>query len=105
MLGSAGIREEVMPKSLFAVVLTEAQEVGAARLRKAYTDSQIYPLGDNVFIVADETLTSAVAKEAALTKDQAEEGIRGVVFKLNGSYTGYTRQSLWEWLENAEGDE
>ena len=94
-----------MPRNLFAVVLTEGQEAGAARLRAAYPDTQRYELGDNVFIVAGETLSSAVAKSAALTKEQAEEGIRGVVFKLNGSYTGYTRQSLWEWLENAEGGE
>ena len=94
-----------MPNNLFAVVLTDGQEDGAARLRSAYSEAQFYELGDNVFIVADDTLTSAVAKAAALTKDQADEGIRGVVFKLNGSYTGFTRQSLWEWLENAEGDE
>ncbi len=93
-----------MPGSLFAVVLTEGQEAGAQRLREAYSSAQVYELEDNVFIIAGDSLSGAVAKAAALTKEQAEEGIRGVVFKLNGSYTGYTRQSLWEWLENAEGD-
>ena len=93
-----------MPKDLFAVVLTEGQEAGAARLREAYPETQIYPLGENVFIVSGDMLSSAVAKAAALTKEHADEGIRGVVFKLNGSYTGFTRQSLWEWLEKAEGN-
>lgn len=93
-----------MPRNLFAVVLTEGQDAGAAMLREAYSAEKIYPLGDNVFIVSDD-LTGSVAKAAALTKEQADYGIRGVVFKLNGSYTGFTRQSLWEWLENAEGDE
>lgn len=94
-----------MPRNLFAVVLTEGKEEAAARLRKTYSEAQVYELGENVFIVTDDNLTHSVAKTAALTKDQSEAGIRGVVFKLNGSYTGYTRQSLWEWLENAEGDE
>ena len=94
-----------MPRSLFAVVLTDGQEAGAERLRKEYSDAQVYELGDNVFIVSGDTLSSSVAKSAALTKEQAKAGIRGVVFKLNGSYTGYTRASLWEWLENAEDAE
>ena len=94
-----------MSKNLFAVVLTEGQESAAERLRSAYTNAQVYQLGQNVFIVADDSLTGEVAKAAALTREQSGKGIRGVVFKLNGSYTGYTRQSLWEWLENAEGDE
>ncbi len=94
-----------MPRNLFAVVLTEGQEPGAARLRVAYPEAQRYELEDNVFIVADETLSSAVAKKVGISKEQTEDGIRGVVFKLNGSYSGFTRQSLWEWLENIEADE
>ncbi|MCY3984265.1 MAG: hypothetical protein OXC72_09410 [Roseovarius sp.] len=35
-------------------------------------------------------------------KNQADEGIRGAVLKLNGSLAGFTRQTFWEWIENAE---
>lgn len=94
-----------MTRNLFAVVLTEGREAGARRLRAAYPGAQLYQLEGNVFIVADANLSRSVAEAAALTKEQAEAGIRGVVFKLNGFYTGYTRQSLWEWLENAEAVE
>jgi len=93
-----------MPRNLFAVILTEGQKAAAARLREAYSEAQVYELDENVFIVSDDRFTGTVAKAAALTREQAESGIRGVVFKLNGAYTGYTRQSLWEWLENAEAD-
>ncbi len=94
-----------MSKSLFAVVLTDGQEAGATRLREAYSNAQVYELENNVFLVSGDMLSSTVAASAALTKEQEDEGIRGVVFKLNGSYTGYTRASLWEWLENVEGAE
>ena len=89
-----------MSKNLFAVVLTEGQDRGAALLRTAYPKT--YQLTDDVFLVADDALTGSVARAAALTKEEREKGVRGVVFRLNGSYTGYTRQSLWEWLEEAE---
>ena len=93
-----------MTRSLFAVILTEGKEKGAKKLLDAYDGSQIYTaLGDNVFIIADDTLTGDIAKTAGLTKDQAGEGIRGTVLKLNGSLAGYTRQTFWEWLENVEG--
>lgn len=93
-----------MPSNLFAVILNEGHEKGMARLRKAYPEhSQIYTdLGDNVFIVTGDTRTNDVAEAAGLTRSNADEGIRGAVFKLNGSFAGYTKQTLWEWIENAE---
>lgn len=96
-----------MLKSLFAVVLTEGQEAGATRLRDAYSEAELYPLGDNVFIVAKRRAQQRGGESCWL--DQ-RAGVGGhswcsVVFKLNGSYMGYTRQSLWEWLENVEAAE
>ena len=90
-----------MSNNLFAVVLTEGEEKGANMLRTAYPKA--YSIAPNIFLVADDTLTVEVAKAAALTREQEAEGVRGIVFRLNGSYTGYTRRSVWEWLEDAEG--
>ena len=91
-----------MPNNIFAVVLTEGQEKGATLLRKEYPKAAIYELADNVVLVAMDDLTGDVAKKAALTKERGTEGVRGVVFRLNGSYTGYAPGSLWEWLEEAD---
>ena len=90
-----------MPNNLFAVVLTEREEKGAGMLMEAYPKA--YAIAPNIFLVAADTLTAEVAKAAALTREQEAEGVRGIVFKLNGSYTGYTRRTSWEWLEDAEG--
>ena len=93
-----------MAKSIFVVILAEGQDAGAERLRKMYPTA--YELAGNVFFIAeDEALTGTVAKALGLTKEDAESGIRGAVFRLNGSYTGFTRRTLWEWLEKAEDAE
>ena len=89
-----------MPQNVFTVVLTDGQEKGSALLREAYPKA--YEPEDNIFLVADDVLSSKIAKAVGLTKEDEDRGIRGAVFKLNGSYAGYTRQSLWEWLEDAE---
>lgn len=91
-----------MARNVFAVVLTEEQAKGAALLRESYPGC--YEIAENIFLVADDALTGAVADAAALTREKEGEGIRGAVFRLNGSYTGYTRQSMWEWLQEAESE-
>ncbi len=89
-----------MPKNLFAVVFTEGREKGFANLKD--THPKAYRLTDTVALVAADALSGQVAKDAGLSRDEPDEEARGVVFKLNGSYTGYSRQTLWEWLEEAE---
>lgn len=89
-----------MAKNVFAVVLTEEQAKGAALLRESYPGC--YEIAENIFLVADDALTGGIADAAALTREKAEQGVRGAVFRLNGSYTGYTRQSMWEWLQEVE---
>lgn len=89
-----------MSQSIFAVVLTRGQDKGYALLKESYRS--VYQLQDNIILVAGNDLSSEIAKAATLTKDQEDEGVRGAVFKLNGSYTGYAPSALWEWLENVE---
>ena len=92
-----------MSKRLFAVVLTEEQEKGTAAIEAAFTDRDVYLVDGNTFVVAHEGLTRDVAKDVGIFRDS--EGTPGetvgVVFKLNGSYTGFSRASLWEWLDEA----
>lgn len=93
-----------MSKRLFAVVLTDEQEKGATAIQAAFDDRDIYLVDGNTFVVAHEGLTRDVAKDAGIFRNsEGDPGdVAGVVFKLNGSYTGFSRPSLWEWLEEAE---
>ncbi len=89
-----------MRLKLYAVVFTKGSEKGIPLVEESYPDA--YKVQNNVILVASNDLTSDIAKASALTKERKGEGIRGAVFKLNGSYTGFAAASLWEWLENAE---
>lgn len=93
-----------MSKRLFAVVLTDEQREGAAKIQAAFDPSDLYHLDANTYVVAHAGLSRDVAQAAGIFKDlEGTPGeTAGVVFKLNGSYTGFSRQSLWEWLEEAE---
>ncbi len=95
-----------MSKRLFAVVLTGEQERGAAIIGENFDGRDAYRIDGNTFVVAHEGLTRDVAKDSGIFRDaEGTPGdISGVVFKLNGSYTGFSRPSLWEWLDEAGKD-
>ena len=92
-----------MGLKVYAVVFTTGSEKGIPLVKEAYPEA--LQLQKDVILVASNNLTSEIAKASALTKERQEEGVRGAVFKLNGSYTGFAASSLWEWLENAEETE
>ena len=96
-----------MSKRLFAVVLTDEQEEGSAKIADAFEERDFYRLSDDTYVVAHDGLSRDVAKSVGIFQaggdDETEPGdVAGVVFKLNGSYTGYASQDIWEWLEQAD---
>ena len=74
--------------NVFVVVLTDDDHEGL-RERVAGLYPNAYWLEDGTVLVAAD----AIAEEVAM---------KGVVFKLNSSYSGYTRRSLWDWLREVE---
>ena len=61
-----------------------------------------YRLNDTFYLVQSATIAETVAIAAGIKGDDRVEAARGVVFKLNRSYSGYTARSLWDWLGQAE---
>lgn len=86
---------------VFAVVLDEANDGVAERVREAYPDPNNYPMSDTVFLVTADALTKTVATAVGLKGESRVAGAQGVVFRL-GSYSGYTDRTLWDWLERSE---
>lgn len=89
-----------MAYNIYAVVYTKGAEKGSSFIMDSYENA--YKIHDDVVLVASHDLSNEIAKASALTKEQKDEGVRGAVFKLNGSYTGFAPSALWEWLENVE---
>lgn len=92
--------ENIVSLNLYAVVFTKGAEKGSSYIEDSYEIA--YKIQDDVVLVASDDLSNEIAKVSALTKDRKDEGVRGAVFKLNGSYTGFASSALWEWLENVE---
>ena len=90
-----------MFNNIYAVIFTKEAEKGISFLSDAY-EKFAFQVHEGAVLVATEDLSNEVAKNSALTKERKNEGVRGAVFKLNGSYTGFAPSSLWEWLEIAE---
>ena len=84
----------------FAIVLNEANLDIVERIERKYPDH--YRITDTSFLVADDTIAEKVATTVGIKGDDRIENARGVVFKLNGAYSGYSSRSLWEWLTAAE---
>ena len=99
-----------MSKRLFAVVLTDEQDIGIRNIESAFAEADRCRVRDGVFVVAHTGLSRDVAIRAGIFEDtDTDEGnkpgdVSGVVLKLNGSYTGYANQAIWEWLGEAGKD-
>lgn len=89
-----------MSSNIHAVVFTKEAEKGMALLQEKY-GNDAYKIKNDVILVASNDLSSQIADYSSISKE-TNDGVRGAVFKLNGSYAGYAQGSLWEWLESKE---
>ena len=82
------------------VLLTQPNKEVVARIRKAYPDR--HQVTTTCFLVQSKQITQDIAINIGLKGEARVEGAVGVVFKLNGAYSGYATRALWEWLSQAE---
>lgn len=90
----------LLAMNIFAIVLSEDNPEVAQRIGEEYPNS--YSLTKTFFLVQSNSIAEDVAVAAGIKGDRKIENARGVVFKLNGSYSGFTRSSLWDWLQQAQ---
>ena len=84
-------------KFLHAVILTEPHSGFHQSLLETYPGA--YVLNDKTFLIRSDKLSNEISKDVGIGE---ESGPTGAVFKLNGTYSGYARSSLWEWLKIEE---
>lgn len=88
---------------VFGVMLQAADPAVVARLMERYP--QHYKATDTFYLVASDELAQDIATTIGIRPDERAETSTvtpGVVFRLNGLYSGYFSRSLWEWLSNYE---
>lgn len=84
--------------NIFAIILnTPNSEKIEKGIKETYPD--YYQISDNCFLVSSPQIADEVANTIKLKGPDRIEETSGVVFKLNGSYAGYSYQSLWDWMD------
>ena len=86
--------------SIHIVLLTEPNAEVVARIEAKYPVR--HRVTDACHLVRSEQITQDVAIDVGIQGEHRVEGVTGVVFKLNGAYSGYAARALWEWLGEAE---
>ncbi len=82
--------------NVFLVVFTPSTPRAISRLQSEFPGH--YELSENtVYLVRSEELSSDVAAKVGIKSDP--QLATGAVFKLNHAYSGYTKKTLWEWLD------
>lgn len=86
--------------SVFAVVLNTPNPEVAKLIEDEYPDC--YKVNETLFLVQSDFVADTVANSVGIKGDGRIENARGVIFRLNHSYAGYSARSLWDWLSQAE---
>ncbi len=85
---------------VFAVVLNKPNSDVARRVEDKYPNH--YRMNDTFFLVQGEGIAQTVSEAVGIKGDERVEEARGVVFKINHSYSGFASRALWDWLGQAE---
>ena len=85
---------------MHAIVLWDTNPHVAARVAEKYPLH--YQVNDTFFLVRSSEIAEKVAIAAGIKGDKQVADARGVVFRLNGVYSGYAPGSIWDWLTTEE---
>ncbi len=87
-----------MASKMYAIVLDAPEPEVEARLKQHYgnvfkhTDTFLLVVGNVNDVSEDIAVAAGIKGERRRTS--------GVVFRLNGGYSGFTKRTLWEWLND-----
>ena len=87
---------------LFAIVLDSANATVEDRVEREFPGC--YSINKTAFLVSSDGLAETIAATVGIKGDDRVEDASGVVFRLNGTFAGYSSRALWDWLEQAESN-
>ena len=94
---------EAPPLRVFGVMLQAPDPTVITRLKERYPSH--YKATDAFYLVASDEIAQEIATTIGVRPGEGSDeqpAVPGVVFRLNGLYSGYFSRSLWEWLLNYE---
>ena len=93
--------------SIFVITLNDnASPELRERIEQFYPEPNSFEFSGNIFFVQDKNIPQTIAERLGIRVE--EDNLRtnnGAVFKLDGSYSGFTSRALWDWLSLMEDDQ
>ena len=86
--------------AIFAIILREPNPKVQEQINIGYPDR--VELSPAVTIIATKHTSETVAQNAG--GNHRIDDVSGAVIKLQGTYSGHTIKTLWEWLDEHEND-
>ena len=84
---------------MYAVILHQKTPSVGQALESEYTAANVHTVAENVYLVQTGDDAGTVVQKAGIREATTDtEPIPGVVFSLNGSYSGLYFRSLWQWM-------
>ncbi len=89
--------------AVFAIALNMENDEIHRRIEDSYPRN--HQFSSTLFLVQDDTIPETVARNVGIKGDNRITDTGGVVFRLEGSYAGFTSRALWDWLRLVEEQE
>ncbi len=90
--------------SFFITIFDQDDSLDKAKelLQEHYPDDHHqYHSNPKLFLIDTKDIADKIAQNIGIKNDEYPD-IVGAVFKLNGSYAGFTNGSVWDWLGRNE---
>ena len=87
--------------NLFAVIFRGEAPARALEVANTVSRNEAFEISEGVFLVHSQIDSPEILGDMFGMSDDSGSPQIGVVFKLNGSYSGYYHNDLWEWLAEA----
>ena len=84
-----------MSLSIFIAVVKEGNDIVANNILK-YPDWHKYK--DTTYFIRTTKDIKEIDKDLGFNVSENENKVTGVIFRLNSAFSGYTEQSLWDWI-------
>ncbi len=85
---------------LHTIILQKPSVGTEKRILEAYPTA--FKVNEQTFLVRTDKVSSQIREAIGIGEPEGGETVLGVVFKLNGTYSGCADTSLWEWLKIEE---
>lgn len=90
-----------MSEEIYTVILPKANDDVTEAVRNAYAGDyspDFHRLAPNVFLIRTADRPGAVRTKLGIGRHESDEPQLGMVFSLNGLYSGLYFSDAWEWL-------